>query len=124
MCDSRVVKTIRSLRRLKEEATDENVPQEPTLSCSARALILNHPDSLAVLQSCPLPPEAFYACVQPDAVLCEALRSPAELPAPLKKRLAERVADEQSKCAIAQAKAGVAARIEERMRSLQLRLTS
>jgi len=121
--DSRVVRTVRSLRKFRTQTSDSTRTSTPSQESQVTDSISNREELQQVLEASQVSPEDLYQMIKTDPVVVRALLNDSELSEETLLKIQERIQETNHRKKIENAKKSVNDRIKERMEALKKKLS-
>jgi len=121
--DSRVVRTVRSLRKFRTQTSDSTRTSTPSQESQVTDSISNREELQQVLEASQVSPEDLYQMIKTDPVVVRALLNDSELSEETLFKIQERIQETNHRKKIENAKKSVNDRIKERMEALKKKLS-
>lgn len=121
--DSRVVRTVRSLRKFRTQTSDSTRTSTPSQESQVTDSISSREELQQVLETSQVSPEDLYQMIKTDPIVVRALLNDAELSEETLLRIQERIQETNHRKKIENAKKSVNDRIKERMEALKKKLS-
>jgi len=121
--DSRVVRTVRSLRKFRTQTSDSTRTSTPSQESQVTDSISSREELQQVLETSQVSPEDLYQMIKTDPIVVRALLNDAELSEETLLRIQEKIQETNHRKKIENAKKSVNDRIKERMEALKKKLS-